>query len=222
MATNTLADALRRYGQECTPQKKGAERELYRISLLCREPLARKLLVSVRSSDIAAWRNERAAKGWSPSTLKNYFAVLSQTYKVAASEWGFDGLHNPVRGVRLPPAREGRDRRLEGDEEQRLLASVPTEAPWLSAAITWAIGTAMRRGEMLCLKREDVSGNIAILRTSKNGKHRFVPLSTRALNPDVDVSLFGMLPHHIEDVSRLTLTHQSIYDGDVTHGIILQ
>ena len=39
----------------------------------------------------------------------------------------------------------------------------------------------MRRGELLALRRGEIRGNVAILRGTKNGKDRAVPLSSRAL-----------------------------------------
>jgi integrase len=173
----TLAEGLERYAQEVTPYKKGVKAELARIRVICKDPLAKQPLVTIRSSDIASWRSSMQARGLAPSTIKNRFAVVSQTFQVAALEWGFDGLANPVKGVRLPPARLGRDRRLEHGEEGRLRATGSVILP----AMTWAIETAMRQGEQLQLRREDISGNVAILRTTKNGRPRFVPLSSRAM-----------------------------------------
>jgi hypothetical protein len=40
--------------------------------------------------------------------------IISQVYKVAASEWGTETLRNPVTSLKLPKHKPGRDRRLEG------------------------------------------------------------------------------------------------------------
>jgi integrase len=162
-AYSTLAEALERYGQEVTPHKKGRVSELNRIKVICRDPLTRQPMVTISSADIASWRNSMTAQGLSPSTVRNRFAVVSQTFQVAAREWGFPRLANPVRGVRLPPSRLGRDRRLLPGEEERLMATGSPVVP----AMVWAIETAMRQGEQLALKQEDIRGNVATLRDTK-------------------------------------------------------
>jgi integrase len=174
----TLHNALRRYAREVTPTKRGRYQELSRIRVLCRDPLSQRLLVSIRSSDMARWRDE-VKQHWAPSTLNSYFALISQVYRTAASEWGYDGLHNPARGVRMPKDRPGRDRRVSEDEEALLLSLAPD---WLGLAIVWAVETAMRRGEQLSLRREDINGRTAHIRKTKTGKPRIVPLSSRAMS----------------------------------------
>jgi hypothetical protein len=59
----TLEAALRRYGQEITPQKRGAAFEQCRIRTLTKHPLAQKTLVSIRAIDVAAYRDERRQAG---------------------------------------------------------------------------------------------------------------------------------------------------------------
>jgi len=57
----SLGEALERYLIEATPAKKGSKQERNRIKAWLRDPLADRPLASVRSLDIAAWRNERVA-----------------------------------------------------------------------------------------------------------------------------------------------------------------
>lgn len=84
------------------------------------------------------------------------------------------------------PATPGapRNRRLQGDEEQRLLAACrDARNPWLSHFVALAIETGMRRGELLGLRwsNVDLERRIAFLPITKNGESRGVPLSTRAV-----------------------------------------
>ncbi|MEM9670683.1 MAG: hypothetical protein AAF950_17335 [Pseudomonadota bacterium] len=53
----TLAEALDRYELEETCLKKSPDVERYRIGAWKRDPLANRVLSSIRSSDIAAWRS---------------------------------------------------------------------------------------------------------------------------------------------------------------------
>lgn len=87
--------------------------------------------------------------------------------------------------IRRPAAPRGRDRRLEVDEEQRLLEAADAgRSPHMRPLIILAIETAMRQGEMmlsLTWADIDLDKRIAHLDMTKNGESRDVPLSTRAL-----------------------------------------
>ena len=102
-----------------------------------------------------------------------------------------DTLRNPVSAVRKPKKPRGRDRRLEGDEEARLLEVA--DSPF-AELISLAIETAMRSGELRALKwpRIDLNARTAALHETKNGERRVVPLSSRA------VEVLGGLQRHSE------------------------
>jgi hypothetical protein len=110
-AALTLNDALARYLREVSPTNKGHKAEADRIKAWQKDALAKRPLSSIRTADLAAWRDSR--KGKAPSTIRNALTILSQVYKVAISEWGMEALVNPVAGVRLPKNLPPRDRRLE-------------------------------------------------------------------------------------------------------------
>lgn len=65
----------------------------------------------------------------------------------------------------------------------------------LPAAVTFAIETGMRMGEILCLewRNVDIAARVATLLDSKNGDGRQVPLSTTA------VSAIQSLPRHLNN-----------------------
>lgn len=94
----SLGEALDRYLIEVTPAKKGAKQERNRIKAWLRDPLADRPLASVRSMDIAAWRNERVVAGKTPTTIKNALMIISQVYQLAATEWGHAGAAKPGAG----------------------------------------------------------------------------------------------------------------------------
>ena len=56
-----------------------------------------------------------------------------------------EGLHNPVKAIRMPSPPSGRDRRLGPGEMEKLLESSSDE---LSQVIKFALETAMQRGEL--------------------------------------------------------------------------
>lgn len=161
-----------------------------------RDPLADRPLASIRTADLAAWRNERLARGKAPTTIRNALTIISQIYRVAGSEWGMEGIRNPVASVRMPRNRPARDRRLEPGEEERILAGCEAAGqPLLRPIVIWALETAMRQGEILALEARSIRGNIAHLHDTKNTRARSVPLSSRALRvlDGVPVPLRGPL-----------------------------
>lgn len=57
--STTLLEALDRYEIEVTSTKKGAPRERYRIAHWRKQPLACRYLASIRSTDVAQYRDAR-------------------------------------------------------------------------------------------------------------------------------------------------------------------
>lgn len=75
-------------------------------------------------------------------------------------------------------------RRLTSEEFDKLLAACDRSInPWLKPALLLSVETAMRLGELLGLKWDDVNfeKRIAFLKMTKNGEARAVPLSSRAI-----------------------------------------
>lgn len=135
----------------------------------------------MRAKDVAEWRKARLQEV-GPSSVAREVNLLHRVFGLARLEWGI-GDNNPVTKVKRPPAPPGRDRRLEGDEETRLLAACrKARNPWLEAIVICAIETAMRRSELLglCWTDLNLTTGTAKLRDTKNGDARTVPLSNRA------------------------------------------
>ena len=99
--STTLAELLERYLAEVTTCKKGAEPETYRIRALLRHPLASRIVATIRSADIAAYRDERLADV-TPGSVKRELVILGHLFEIARKDWGIH-VDNPVRLVR-PPA----------------------------------------------------------------------------------------------------------------------
>jgi integrase len=175
--STTLTEAFERYLKEITPHKKGAIQETNRIKQFKKHPLAKRFLANIRSSDIAAYRDERLSLGKSSNTVKNELILISHLFNTARKEWGMESLLNPVANVRKPKLPPGRDRRLLEGEEDKLLdhAEYPTDQ-----LIIIALETAMRQGEILGLRWEyiDIKKRVLTLPDTKNGESRDVPLST--------------------------------------------
>jgi len=180
----TLKEALERYAREITPRKKGAKQELNRINRLKNRPIANITLAHLRSSDFARYRDERLASV-SPSSVRLELAILSNLFTVAKRDWGIEGITNHVLDIKKPSATGNeRNRRLDPEEEKILLNACKKYGnPWLTPMISFALETAMRKGEILSLewKNVDLKKQTAYLPDTKNSEPRKVPLSKRAI-----------------------------------------
>lgn len=206
----TLGEALTRYAEEVTPTKKSARQETNRINQLKRDLLAKRSLASIRGVDLSAYRNKRL-QDVSASTVRLDLALISNLYTVCRQEWGMESLKNPVEFTKKPKPPEGRDRRLESDEEEKLLkAAAQDRCPWIKPLIVTAIDTAARQGEMLKASRKDIDLQRAraTWRKTKNGETRTVPLSERA------IAELKKLPASVD--GRMFPTTQSIVEKAFT------
>lgn len=180
----TLGDLIERYLVEVTPTLKGAKEDTIRLRAVMRHPICKLILTAVTPTCIAKFRDERLQQV-SSSTVIRDLACLSAIIGHARREWSIN-IENPVSRVRKPSAPAGRDRVLTSAEEARLLDALrPTgrRSPWLYPLVVLALETAMRRGELLGLRWQDVNlvKRIATLHDTKNGEGRVVPLSSRAV-----------------------------------------
>ena len=179
----TLARILSRYAEEVSPGKRSGKTEALRIRGMLRRPICHRTLALLTSNDIAAYRDQRL-KEVAPATVVRELNTLSHAIDTARREWGIHLPDNPCKLVRRPKTPKGRTRRLTGDEEKRLLdAADAGRNPWMRPIIVLAIESGMRRGEIVGLRWEhvDLDRRVAHLPLTKNGDHRDVPLSSRAV-----------------------------------------
>jgi integrase len=112
--------------------------------------------------------------------VKRELAVLSSVISVASKDWGIPIRQNPVSEISMPKLANARTRRLEIGEEQKLLE---TNNQKLRRIIVLALETAMRRGEILNIKKSHIDFNksILLIPTTKTDTPRTIPLSSDAL-----------------------------------------
>ncbi|CAB5681751.1 Tyrosine recombinase XerC [Comamonas aquatica] len=184
-----LKDALKIYREKVSILKKGYAQERFRLHYLISTFLGDLFVDEVTSVDIATYRDQRLEsiniktnKKISAATVRLELSLLSNFFDVARIEWGFcEG--NPVKNVRKPKAPPGRDRRLTSRELKLILRYCHNHRnSELQSIIVFALETAMRQGEILSLKWENINLNqrVACLPDTKNGTRRDVPLSLRA------------------------------------------
>lgn len=165
---------------------------------------------------VARFRDERLAgsadrRAVGESSVRKELYMLSKVLGFAEKELGITlPRGNPVERIRKPRDSRARDRRLTAEE----WAKVETECRasrnrWLAPAVTVAVETAMRRGELLSLewRHVDKQRRLALLLDPdkiKNGEPRAVPLSSRAL------AVLEALPRDLKGkvfpVDQVTLT----------------
>lgn len=186
-----LSDVLQRYADEISPTKRGHLDEVIRIKVLKRFKLAAFSLEKLTHAVVANFRDERLRTVKAGAVIRD-LSLLSSVINHARREWGAT-IDNPCLLVKKPPTPAGRTRVLSADEERRLLAAVAPVGrrnPEMLPLVQLALQTAMRRGELLALRWENINleAQTAYLPTPKNGRPRSVPLSCAA------VALLGALP----------------------------
>ncbi|MGZ5259762.1 MAG: tyrosine-type recombinase/integrase [Burkholderiales bacterium] len=178
----TLGELLTRYRDQVSPTKRSAHTEKARINAMVRRPIAHRTLAKLTSADVATYRDERL-KDVAPATVVRELNTLSHAIETALREWGLWLPRNPVKMVRRPSVQQGRKRRLEDGEEERLLSACDRgRTPLLKQLVILAVETGMRRGELLGLgwKHVHLAKRIVHIPLTKNGESRDVPLSRRA------------------------------------------
>ena len=190
----TLADALTRYAEEVSVNKKGSRFELLRLEAFSRDfpALAARQLCEVTTPDMAAWRDARLKKV-TPGSVQRDLNVISNVFTVARKEWKWMG-DSPLDGLRAPGQNAPRTRRVDPREVKRLvrwLGYVTGQKPRnkngeVALAFLLSLRTGMRAGEILTLGDATVNvarkvATVAHKTQHLTGRPREVPLSRRAL-----------------------------------------
>jgi len=97
---STLGEALARYERDVTSHKRGSKQEINRIKAWRQRPLAKRRLYDLKTADFVKHRDARVADGRASSTIRNELNLISNLYRIAATEWGYEGLRNPLDKVR--------------------------------------------------------------------------------------------------------------------------
>jgi integrase len=187
-AGKTLRDALRRYAEEVSPEKRGGAKEMIRLAAFEKTAHAdlpvKKRIQAVTSEDVAKWRDARLKTTARGSVLRD-MGLLSTVLEQARREWKWIKV-NPVADVRKPANPDHRERLITGPEIRKMLRKlghahpVRTVSQAVAMAFLAALATGMRAGELCGLTWENVRGDHVVLPMTKNGKMRRVPLSSTA------------------------------------------
>lgn len=191
----TVADLMDRYAREVSPDKGGARWEVIRLQML--RPAFQMAATSLDGAAMAEWRDGRLRQV-SASTVNRELNLISAVLNRAIKEWRLPLPANPVRAIQRPKMPQHRRRRVADHERAAILAALgwpggaaPTNRrQWVAWAFCLSLETMMRKGEVLRLTWDHVHLDrlFVHLPKTKNGDHRNVPLSSRA------VALLRLLP----------------------------
>ena len=171
-------ECLERYRDEVVIRKRSRIMETKLISYLLKESFVNYKLNFVDSRVIALYR-DRALNTLKSSSVRRRLAIVSHMYTIVKKEWGYK-LENPVLNIRKPKSPDPRNRRFTNNELTKLIKGNRT-SPKLRLIIQIALETAMRQGEILRVKPEDINGNTLFIPIAKT-KPRTIPLTLKAMS----------------------------------------
>ncbi len=183
----TVRKALQQFRAEVVPLRRGQTSDPYRIATLDRH-LGSYALAHLRPQDVAAYRDKRLREV-GPQAVLHELKLLNRIYTWLAQEKGVQlPARPPTARIAKPKPPRGRERRVSQNEIDAIVRE--TESAELGPIVKLAVATAMRRGEIVGLRWENINveRRIALLPMTKNGEPRCVPLSPEA------IAVFVQLP----------------------------
>jgi integrase len=174
----SIADLIDHY-LLLTEEETLSDSEFYRFKRL-RKHFGSILIRGFKGSHLARYRDLRL-KHIKPATLVRELSLLRRILRIAQEDWDVGILPNPLDRFTVKGQRGSRERRLEGDEEKRLLAACKAARnPWLLPTVLLALETGMRRGELLNARYEHLKNGLLTIPKTKTGTPRTIPLTPNA------------------------------------------
>ena len=187
----TVGDILVRFRDTVAPQRRGHKNETIVLNAFLRNELARVRLSELAPDSFGAYRDARL-QAVKPGTINRELGLIQHIFEVARTEWSIPIAINPVKAIRKPKADKARDRRLQpGEWEKLTTACAKCRNKLLSPLVRFAVETAMRRGEMLHIRWQDLRWAESTLHISvtKTGEPRTIPLSVEAKTVLVELAI---------------------------------
>jgi integrase len=162
---HTVAEIVTRYRDEITPTKGCRVSETTVLNKFLRHKICAKSLAYVTRQDTYSYRDDRLKEKWQhkfikPSTVRREINTLQHVFEVAREQWGFTGLQNPFRGLKIRGSVHRRKRRLKEGElealEQYSRDCRGLNRYYVPLAIYLAVETGMRLQEIFNLTWQDV------------------------------------------------------------------
>lgn len=184
-----LSEAIDKYITEILPLKPKNARNVEQHLKWWRVQLGHFKLTELKPAQFSEKRDKLLTepislnKKRAPATVVRYLSSISSVVEAAIKDWHWIE-KNPVRMIRKPPVSNAKTRFLSAEEAQRLLSACKeSRNPYLHSIVVIALSTGMRRGEILSLRWEDIDFDkkLIVLRQTKNGSIRYVPLVSPGL-----------------------------------------
>ena len=179
----TLGDLFKRYIKDDKHKnKKGWRVEEYKVGTLLKDSITDTNLIRLSTKHISEFRDRRV-KQVSPTTYNKDLSFISVVIDTAMHDWGIYLPHNPCKLVKREKEPRPRDRILHNDEYQRLMKVCSLGNRYLKPMIDFSIETAIRKGELLAMRYENINfeKRTLLIPETKTGKPRTIPLSPKAL-----------------------------------------
>lgn len=148
-------------------------------------------------------RDALVARGLKPSTVNNHLAVVKRVLNLAYKEW--DWIDRPLADRIKKLSTKGNARHVYLSREQVQLLVDSCENEDVKKVIRIAAYTGLRRGEILALTPQDYVEGSLIVRRSKSGYPRVVPVPPAladALDPFPSGVGRGLLQYHWEKARK--------------------
>ncbi|HWI81521.1 site-specific integrase [Ramlibacter sp.] len=177
----TVGELLTRYADDVSPAKRGGLIEQVRLRAMAKQSVGRAMAAKLTTAALAAWRDERL-RTVSGSTVVRELGLLHRVMVTARHEWGVPAPMAAFEFLKKPKQAQGRVRRLPAQAAQALLeACRSAHNPFLAPAVTLALETGMRRGEIVNLEwaAVDLKAGLIHIGQAKNGHSRLIPMTTR-------------------------------------------
>jgi integrase len=132
--------------------------------------------------------NTKKETVFSPRYVNYHLQILFRIFSLAVERKEVSAEDNPCRRVKFVKDDGRRQRYLLDEEEPRLFAQLDGERAHLRSMVIVAVGTGMRLGDQLRLKKSkvDFQRNVVLVPNSKTGRDYHVPM-----NPEVRESLLA-------------------------------
>lgn len=148
--------------------------------------LSEKDITQITAQDLTHWRNKRQSEVSDGTVLKE-ISLYSAVFTYAQKEL-FLLSENPFFGLKKPRKPKSRNRRITQSEIEKIIAelnyevdTIPrTSSQYVAWAFLFAMETAMRRGEILAIRKKHIFSDHIHLEDTKNGESRDVPLTRQA------------------------------------------
>src|SRR5947199_2894499 len=167
-------DFAQTYLEREGPLLKSIRTERNRVLAWARE-FGTRPLGQITRAEMETWRRKKMTT-CRPATINRDLSRLRRMFSLAV-EWGLLE-ESPMQGIKFLRENNARTRYLSLEECQRLIASCM--APHIRAMVSVALHSGMRLGEILNLRWYDLdfSSGFILVRDSKNGESRHVPMDT--------------------------------------------